>query len=298
MRVFDGAASGHACLEYPMPKNAKFKTLVRARMESTGETYTQAREALLLEKTTQPPVEAVATTPTTLDRIRAVLEEYPDLAYAGFRDEKAFSLGSETFEQSRARLLSDDAVEQIEDCLACLKHVRKARKAEASSYSMKHVVEKWKRGEEPHGPRTYVANGALIAAACIAGFRIKHEADHINCLVYANEDDLRDLSQGRLPNRARPSPFVAWLFKQVKRDDPVGDLACDLKQDRTFRRDGSEHLLAWHLRFKGNHVQKALMSAYWEWKRDTDLKKTQKARTPSPERGPDCFSDCALSPTR
>ncbi len=294
MRVFDGAASGHACLEYPMPKNAKFKTLVRARMESTGETYTQAREALLLEKTTQPPVEVAATTRTTLDRIRVVLEEYPDLAYAGFRDERAFSLGSETFEQSRARLLSDDAVAQVENCLACLKHVRKARKA-ASSYAMKHVVENWRRGEELLEPPTYVANGALIAAACIAGFRLKHEADHINCLVYANEDDLRDLSRGRIPNRARPSsPFVAWLFKQVKRDDPVGDLACDLKQDRTFRRDGSEHLLAWHLRFKGNHVQKALMSAYWEWKRDTDLKKMQKARTPSPERGP----DCALSLTR
>ena len=73
MRVFDGAASGHACLEYPMPKNAKFKTLVRARMESTGDTYTQAREALLLEKTTQPSVEAAATAPTTLDRIRASL---------------------------------------------------------------------------------------------------------------------------------------------------------------------------------------------------------------------------------
>jgi hypothetical protein len=265
MRVFDGAASGHACLEYPMPKNAKFKTLVRARMESTGETYTQAREALLLEKTTQPPVEAAATAPTTLDRIRAVLEEYPDLAYAGFRDEKAFSLGSETFEESRARLLSDDAVEQVENCLACLKHVRKARKA-ASSYAMKHVVENWRRGEELLEPPTYVANGALIAAACIAGFRIKHEADHINCLVYANEEDLRDLSQGRLPNRARPSsPFVAWLFKQVKRDDLVGDLARDVKQDKDFSPDGDVFNLLAHIERHGEHVVEALDTAHKEW---------------------------------
>jgi hypothetical protein len=39
-----------------MPENAKFKKLIRARMERTNETYTQAREALLRERTEREPV--------------------------------------------------------------------------------------------------------------------------------------------------------------------------------------------------------------------------------------------------
>jgi hypothetical protein len=271
MRVFDGAAPDHACLECPMPKNAKFKTLVRSRMERTGETYTQARDALLLEKTAQPAPEAAATAPTTLDRIREVMEQYPDLAYAGFKDEKAFKLGPTTFEESRARLLTDYAVGEVENCLACLEHVRRGRRGQ-SSYSMKHVVESWQREKGIRKPQSYVANGSLIVAARIAGFRIKHEADHINCLVYANEDDLHDLSQGRPPNRVKPSPFVAWLFKQRHRDDAVGDLASDVRRDRSFSPASGEHDLALHLRFKGSHVQKALRTAHKEWQKTLDGK--------------------------
>lgn len=42
-----------------MPENSKFKKLVRARMERTGETYTQARDALVRERDqgSAPPLE-------------------------------------------------------------------------------------------------------------------------------------------------------------------------------------------------------------------------------------------------
>lgn len=261
-----------------MPTDSKFKKLVRARMEQTGETYTQARDALKAEAPT--PVEAPVAEPTTLDRIRAVLAEYPDLSYFGFRTgsllkrdvrekglEVAMAEEQADFDAKREKMLTDDCVQQVEACLTLLKHVRRGRGAKVSSYTCKHVVEKWRRGDDAHGPDYYVANGAFILAACIAGFRIRHRKGDVNCDVYANEDDLYDLSQGRLPNRVKPSPFIAWLFKQRKRDDVVGDLASDVRRDHSFSPAWGEHDLGVHLQFKGPHVRDALRTAFFEWQK-------------------------------
>lgn len=261
-----------------MPTDSKFKKLVRARMEQTGETYTQARNALKAEAPT--PVEAPVAEPTTLDRIHAVLAEYPDLSYFGFRTgsllkrnvrekglEVAMAEEQADFDAKREKMLTDDCVQQVEACLTLLKHVRKGRGAKVSSYTCKHVVEKWRRGDNAHGPDYYVANGAFILAARIAGFRIRHRKGDVNCDVYANEDDLHDLSQGRLPNRVKPSPFIAWLFKQRRRDDVVGDLASDVRRDHSFSPAWGEHDLAVHLQFKGQHVRDALRTAFFEWQK-------------------------------
>jgi len=213
MRVFDGAASDHACLEYPMPKNAKFKTLVRSRMERTGETYTQARDALLLEKTAQPPVEAAATAPTTLDRIRAVLEQYPDLAYRGFRTggllnkdvrEKGLSdaVAAEEaeFASNRACLLTDYATKEVELCLDYLANLRANKHPTVSSYGLKHAAERWSRrdgGSRGGGSGIYVANGSLIVAAILKGFPITHaprlplRLGNINCEFAVSVADMR-----------------------------------------------------------------------------------------------------------
>ena len=198
MRVFDGAASGHACLEYPMPKNAKFKTLVRARMESTGDTYTQAREALLLEKTTQPSVEAAATAPTTLDRIRAVLEEYPNLCDEGICVHPSFMLPKEVsedrlplmsrarwgteeakkqaetlFSQSRERLLTEDAVRQVEAVIEFMRPLRRMRPASVPK-STTAMHSKWLSGQITRLRRddAPISHGATLVGCVLGGFPI------------------------------------------------------------------------------------------------------------------------------
>jgi len=212
MRVFDGAASSHACLEYPMPKNAKFKTLVRSRMERTGETYTQARDAMLLEKTAHPAAEGDATAPSTIDRVRAVLEQYPDLAYRGFRTggvlqrdvrEKGLSdaLAAEeaAFASDRACLLTDYAAKEVELCLDYLANLRPNKHPNVSSYVLKHAAERWSR--RGGGSGTYVSNGALIVAAILKGLPIKHtprllfRLGNINCEFAVSVADMRNMER-------------------------------------------------------------------------------------------------------
>lgn len=280
-----------------MPKDAKFKSLIRTRMERTGETYTQAREALIHERDTTPDATAhaaevpapEAAPPTTLDRIRAVMDAYPDLSYHGFRtkgfshrDVKEKGLDAvkaeeqAAFDARRANLLTEDCVQQVEACLTLLQHVRKARGPTVSSYSLKHVVERWRRGENEHGPDFYVANGALIVSARIGGFRIRHESGNINCAVYANREDLVAIDHGEFPpKRVKPTPFVKWLFGQAKRDDPVGDFAGDAMRDRGFPRDGDFQAIRGYILRYPDHARNALSSAYAEYRMEP-LRKLQR----------------------
>lgn len=39
--------------------------------------------------------------------------------------------------------------------------------------------------------------------------------------------------------KAARSQFFRWLLRQTKRDDPIGDLACDVERDRSFPRTTS-----------------------------------------------------------
>lgn len=43
------------------------------------------------------------------------------------------------------------------------------------------------------------------------------------------------------------STFLVWLYKQKKRDDPVGDLARDCSSDRSLDKPRKKHTLdGWH----------------------------------------------------
>jgi hypothetical protein len=180
-----------------MPKNAKFKHLVRTRMEQTGETYTQARDGLLLAQETPAPVTAPmpepVTAPSTLDLIREVLDAHPTLCYAGFAVWRFFDADKdknrERLRESRELLLSETGVCEVEASRAFLKPLPRLRNAKparvktsVSSYSLKHAVEHEARED---GNPFYVANGSLIVAAILEGFVTHHDMfqRHPNCLV-------------------------------------------------------------------------------------------------------------------
>jgi hypothetical protein len=167
-----------------MPTDSKFKKLVRARMEQTGETYTQARNALKAEAPT--PVEAPVAEPTTRDRIRAVLAEYPLLCDEGFLNHELFLPSmrehldfnpDEALAASREMLLSEEGVRRVELCMDFLKPLPKlrhaaiyrARTACPSGYLVK-AVDGWACSTA--SPITKVSSGAAIVAAILEGFSI------------------------------------------------------------------------------------------------------------------------------
>lgn len=81
------------------------------------------------------------------------------------------------FDASRAKLLTDGGIGQFLRALACVSRVAKTKgiTGRNTSYGLKHLAEGLPC-TYPEGQRLgpdYVSNGALIAAACHAGFRIK-----------------------------------------------------------------------------------------------------------------------------
>lgn len=98
----------------------------------------------------------------TVESIEAVLVDWPQLTYFGFR-----SPGSDNYGPERAELLGDRAMSEIQfsrDWLRSAKLTAQAGPRSPSSYWVKHVVERV-RGE-------YVSNGSLIVAALLAGVPI------------------------------------------------------------------------------------------------------------------------------
>ena len=60
--------------------------------------------------------------------------------------------------------------------------------------------------------------------------------------------------------KAARSPFFRWLLRQTKRDDPIGDLACDLERDLSFpRTDTSLEAIRLHL-FHKHAASKAIVA--------------------------------------
>lgn len=264
-----------------MPENAKFKKLIRARMERTGETYTQSRDALLRERDEGV---AVVTPDPLRASIRVVLDTQPDLSYRGFRTwlvprggDLAEKVAKEAadFEQQRAYLLTDDAVQQVEACLAYLALVRKTRTARPKddssppgSYTMKHQVQAWRTAAGKRDEGAYVANGAFIVAALVAGVPVHREDIRSpNCYVGVNREDVRAVSEGKDPRDWRKTTaFVKWLFDQAGRGDPVGDLAEDCKGDFKFPRRGNVAELRSYLARYGDHIQEAFEAARREYR--------------------------------
>lgn len=98
----------------------------------------------------------------TAEAIEAVLADWPQLTYFGFRSPDSDNYGPE-----RAELLGDRAIAEIQfscDWLRSAKLTAKAGPKSPLSYWVKHVVERV-RGD-------YVSNGSLIVAALLAGVSI------------------------------------------------------------------------------------------------------------------------------
>ena len=90
------------------------------------------------------------------------------------------------FDRSRAKLLTDDGVEQFLRALACVWRVAPTKQftGRHSSYGLKHLAEGLPC-TYPEGQRLgpdYVSNGALIAAALHVGFRTKTYTDPVGRL--------------------------------------------------------------------------------------------------------------------
>ena len=101
------------------------------------------------------------------DRIRQILEKYPNLTYCGF---EAFAGTKEQrsvfLEKGQKELL--EHTDEIEYVVNWLAGVRKTKTINHgySSYRLKHIAEKT-------FPKGYIANGSFIVGAIIAGFDFK-----------------------------------------------------------------------------------------------------------------------------
>lgn len=125
------------------------------------------------------------------DRIRATMDAYPNLARVGFFNPRDRDFSAAELESSRAELLSDACVGEIEVCLNYLRGVRKAKKPNVGSYELKHAVERWAKTQ---GTPTYISNGSLIVAAAVAGYPIE-EVGLINCFVGVSLRDARAIDK-------------------------------------------------------------------------------------------------------
>lgn len=116
------------------------------------------------------------------------------------------------FAAERQVLLSDDAVEPFLLSFALVARIKptKTVRAGIGSYGLKHIAENYActyPGGEELGPQ-YVANGALIAAAVHAGFKMKTYVDdlgydELNVSFNMSKSAVEDLDCEIRPNGAR-----------------------------------------------------------------------------------------------
>jgi hypothetical protein len=104
------------------------------------------------------------------DAITVALQRYPSLDAWGIRDGRD-SASDDTL---------DDSLDQIATAIACLRQCRPIKTCNMGSYFLKHVAERW--GEQ-HGLRSYVSNGAFIAAAVFLGYPTRRHGDGPNVIV-------------------------------------------------------------------------------------------------------------------
>lgn len=162
--------------------------------------------------------------------VLTALRQHPDLSLNGFRyngfDKDLFE-GAKSEHESRARLFSDDSLAQVATAIRWIDSVKKIKTYKCGSYGAKHRAEKW--GKEK-GFTSYVANGALIVAAIHRKVGLRREQNNPNAELALDLDPMPEPKSGT---------FAHWLHKQVKRNDPIGDVARDAAQDRTFPVDTS-----------------------------------------------------------
>jgi hypothetical protein len=216
--------------------------------------------------------------PDLARQIQAVLDQQPHLTVHGFWAPNTSAWRSEphrspeAIREGRAEFFGADEIAEVQAAMVYLDQLRPTRispRNSPGSYGLKHDAERWHASRRTQATgHTYVSNGALIMAALIKGFAIKREDERSpNCLIGVNPREVQALSEGIDPGtlRVRPSPFVRWLFNQAGREDPVGDLASDAKEDLSFPRGGLEQVRG-YLSHHGEHVMKALKLASAEWR--------------------------------
>lgn len=213
-----------------------------------------------------------------LDQVQLLLAKYPNLTMNGFHETAPLwkvlhrmpYYTPEAALKWRADLFTPEAMSQIKISLAFLEKIRPVRVTANSpgSYSLKHVAERW---GSRHGYGSYVSNGAFITASLFKDYAIdRTDLYSPNCLVGLNYDDLRAVSKDADPSTLQvpKSTFVKWLFRQVKRDDSVGDVARDAKEDLKFPRGGSVEEIRKYLAYDAEasltHID-AFERAVTEW---------------------------------
>jgi len=178
-----------------MTTNRDLKSLVRSRMEKTGESYTTALRHLRATGAGQSNSPAAAgeeafftswnplietTVEEARDLLAQALKKEPRLTYFGVgifgegrRRREAARSGNGTeaidreFQEERLAL-----AKHLDEIAACADWVKRQRRIASfnlkhTSYGYKHLVERWFQGG---GPYQYVSNGSFIAAALGLGF--------------------------------------------------------------------------------------------------------------------------------
>lgn len=190
----------------------------------------------------------------------AALRRHPDLTLNGFRyhgyREDAFDNFKQEHE-SRSALFTDDTLAQVATALAWIDAVEITTKPKVGSYGAKHQAERWGR---ENGYASYVANGALLAAAIYRNVPLKPVHGTPNAMLGLDPDPAPKPKKGT---------FYAWLTEQQKRRGAIGDLAKDAARDRTFpMTTSSRPKLRAYLRSEGagELAIEALDAALREWR--------------------------------
>ncbi|MFU8853026.1 YozE family protein [Micromonospora sp. SL1-18] len=154
------------------------------------------------------------------DDLAKVLEDHPKLSAEGYDHPDVRQ--PDKLVGSRDNLTRRlDEVQAAYDWITTLRRVRITR-GTASSYGLKHEGER-------AGIR-YVTNGAMIAAAYLAGVTVK--------VVPGDPNPKLGVTTARRKPKPVPGSFAAWLAGQVDHNDPVGDLARDAAEDDGWPVDG------------------------------------------------------------
>jgi hypothetical protein len=184
-----------------MTRKKDLKSLVRARMAKTGESYTAALRNVVAgtdapSTAAAPAVSAPEVAPRAWHRL---IETSPDEARALLtealrREPRLTHFGIGVHAEARKRREPartgdvDDAIERelqhertalgdhLDEIAACADWIKRQQPIRSynlrhTSYGYKHSVERW--FDERGGPHLYVANGSFIAAALSLGFEAK-----------------------------------------------------------------------------------------------------------------------------
>lgn len=142
----------------------------------------------------------------TRSTVEAILAQHPDLTMkgvGGFCDE------GETPEQSRAKMLTDEALAQFERACGWLAKVEKSpsvNKDAGTSYGLKHAAERYWRKQYRADPATkendaYISEGMFICAALHLGFSTRREENTASVCVNIAKRSLKDVDE---PKKRRP----------------------------------------------------------------------------------------------